>query len=246
MNPPARFKALCQLMQPRQDHKATAATDIPDARDDREVPGAHPNVSSSLLHYRYIGKHVGLSDGGRSLRNVDTAPFHANDFLSVSSSSNSNPASPFAQQFTNRALALATRGVDLQTMSEPISSEIQESPFQVHECLGIRWPSSSPEQDGFSEADQNQAIQVGTLVKIVDLKSATNLNGKVGEVLAFDDKEGRFQVKIIALKAQLRGANACSISSLSSANDIKFIKGRNLKELRTTSCSLPVVQRNFM
>jgi len=233
-------------MQPRQDHKATAATDIPDARDEQEVPGAHPNASSSLLHYRYLGQHVGLSDGGRSLRNDDTAVFLANDFLSVSISSNSNPASSFAQRFTNRALAMATRGVDLQIVSEPISSAIQESLFRVHDCLGIRWPSSSPEQDGFSEADQNQAIQVGTLVKIVDLKSATNLNGKVGEVLAFDDKEGRFQVRIFSLKARLRGANACSISSLSSANYIKFIKGRNLKELRTTSCSLPVVQRNFM
>jgi len=236
-------------MQPSRSDEANAAAAVLDARDDREVPGAHPNASSSLPHYGSIAQHLGLSDGGRSLRNVDMAACHANDFLSVSSSSNSNPVSPFAQGFT-----MATSGVDLQSMSEPIRSAIQESPFQVHECLGIRWPSS-PKQHGVSKEvrpcfglvlDQNQPIQVGTLVKIVDLKSATNLNGKVGEVLCFEDKKGRFQVRIFLLKAQLMGGNACSISSSSSRDYIKLIKVGNLKVLASTSCGPPLLLSNFI
>jgi len=255
MNPPAGFQAHCQSTQPKRIHEPTATAAAPlDARVDREVLDTHPNASSSLLQHRYIAQHEGLSDGGPSLGNVVTAAFYADDIGSVSRSSNTNPASCFAQRLATGALALATHGVDLQSVSESISNAFQESPFQGCGCLGIHWPSA-PQQDRDAEEarpciglvpNQNRAIQVGTMVKIVDLKIATNLNGKVCEVLSFDDKTGRFQVRIFSLKARPMGANPCSGSASSSQVGVKLIKGDNLKVLSRTSCSSPTLQSTFL
>jgi len=182
------------------------------------------------------------------------AASYADDIDSVSRSSNTNPASCFAQRLAKGAFAFATDGMDLQSVTESIRSALQESPFQVCGCLGIHWPSA-PEQDRDAEEaspcfglfpNQNWAIQVGTMVKIVDLKSATNLNGKVCEVLSFDDKTGRFRVRIFSLKARPMGLNPCSGSSSSSPVDVKLIKGDNLKVLSSTSCSSSALQSTFL
>jgi len=71
-------------------------------------------------------------------------------------------------------------------------------------------------------------IDPGTRVKIVGLVSVAHLNGKVGEVLAFDETRVRYQVKILSVKMRPHGCRASSSSPSTSVDEIKLIKADNL------------------
>jgi len=179
-----------------------------------------------------IAEQLGRRAGGLFAEDVGMPASHTDAFSYRSSSSSSEPALPFAKRISKRALAFATHWVDLQSVSKSINSA-----FEVAPCLGKR-KRSAP--------DPNRVMEAGTLVKIVDLKSATNLNGKVGVVLSFNDNRVRYQVKIFSVKVHSVGSRSRSHPSLISRDDVKFIRVDNMTVLPSTSCSQPIVQSQFI
>jgi len=182
-----------------------------------------------------ITDHLGLSKHGPRCEDVSTSASHTDSFNASSSCSSTESLPSCAQRFTKGANSLAEHCKDLQNRTKPIRDTVQVSLSQVPACFGKRRPSA-----------QNQLIEAGTKVKIVDLKSAVNLNGKIGEVLSFDVKTGRYRVKIFSMKIYSAACHASSSSSSSSHDDAKLIKVNNLHVLPNTSCSQPIVESQFL
>jgi len=190
---------------------------------------ATSSVGSSITNL------LGLNRDRPSHEGVGTSASHKDAFDSASNSSSPESSPPCALQLANRISSLAARFKDLHNMTEVIGNRVQVSLSQAPSCFGKR-RSSAPDQDQFIEA--------GTKVKIVNLKRAANLNGKIGEVLCFDADSGLYQVKIFSLKIS-HACHASSTSSSSSHDNMQFINSNNLQVLQNTVCSQRMVESQF-
>jgi len=192
---------------------------------------ATSSVGSSITNL------LGLNRDRPSHEGVGTSASHKDAFDSASNSSSPESSPPRAPPLANGISSLAARCKDLgNNMTESIGNTVQVSLSQVPPCFGTRSRCLA--------LDKDQLIEAGTKVKIVNLRSATNLNGKIGEVLSFDHDSGRYRVKIFSLKIS-PACHASSTPSSISHDDMKLIKGNNLQMLQNSVCSQPVVASQF-
>jgi len=152
----------------------------------------------------------------------------------------SEPATLAARECTPKAgLILAQRFWKMGTqVTKPFGCMFESHFSDVPLCL----EACTQAADG----DVGQgSIDPGTRVKISGLRSAVHLNGKVGVVLAFDERKVRYKVNVFSMKIQ-PPCHEHSSSSSSSAEEVKFIKFDNMKILSSMPSAPLMTNEQFM
>jgi len=208
----------------------------PEDEIDEAYKSVQPFQPATSAVGSFITNLLGLSKCMPSHEGVGASASRTDAFDSSSNSSSPESSPPRALPLANGISSSAACCKDLRNLTESIGNRVQVCLSQVPPCFGTR-RSSAPDKD--------QHIEDGMKVKIVNLKRATNLNGKVGEVLCFDKDSGRYQVKIFSLRIS-PACHASSSSSSSCHNDMKLLKGNNLQVFQSTMCSQPIVESTFI